>query len=231
MSSRLDQIRERDARLDALKLRAAEVTFRGSAVEAANGIMRIARQIRRECRGQSPVVPDLSTRGASSEGVLVHDWLPELAARLILASGEEVSEPAGRLANPDLAHMSDRDLRLAIGDALRFSMLGGAAMSVRLNAGPGEIRDDRLLAVELLARKVAEGNVVEIATSRLCPPLERSDPAHARDWLAREIERSRKAAGIGVGGPAWCPEIDAAPAVAPLAIQEPEDEAVAVPAI
>lgn len=172
-----------------LKRQAVDIARHGTFAEAGAMILGLCRQARRECRGQAPGIPDLSVHnGQMAEGALVYEYLPELAARLLKASGVEMLRTAEERDVPDMDHFSDADLRLAIGGCIRSSRFSAIGARLRLQSGP------RSFAAEILAGGPADGNPVEIVTSRLIPALDAAHPDHLRDYL--EIDRDRAARRI-----------------------------------
>mgnify|MGYP000446953160 CR=1 FL=1 len=172
-----------------LKRQAVDIARNGTCAEAAAMILGLCRQARRECRGQMPGVPDLSVhKGQMAEGALLYEYLPELASRLLKASGVEMLRTADERDIPDLDHFSDADLRLAIGDCMRSSRFPAIGSSLRQLSGLNAF------ACEILAGDPHEGNPVEITTSRMIPALDADQPGYRRDYL--EIDREHAARGL-----------------------------------
>ncbi|MBW3243549.1 hypothetical protein KUV57_12825 [Epibacterium sp. DP7N7-1] len=164
-----------------LKRQAVEIARLGTFAEAASLILGLCRQIRKECLGQAPGIPDLSKHnGQTAEGALIYEYLPELSARLLKNSGAEMLRSSEERVIPSIDHFDDTDLRLAIGDCMRSSRFAAISARLRLQLSP------RSFATEVLA---CEDNPVEIVTSRLIPALEAAHPAYSRDFL--EIDRHR----------------------------------------
>lgn len=172
--------------LGAYREQAADIARNGSAAEVGMMLLGLCRQIRKECRGQAEGIPDLTKhQGQIAEAALVYEYLPELASRYLKSAGAQVLKVAKEQGIPSLSHFDDTELRLAIGDCMRASRFAAIGSRLRM-AGSDH------LATEIFAADFAEGNVVEIATSRMVPALIEGHPDRARDCLAIDRDRAAK---------------------------------------
>lgn len=173
--------------LTELKRQAIQIAREGSRAEVGSMILGLSRRIRKECRGQLPGIPDLTShKPQMAEGALVYEYLPELAQRFLTGSGADMLRTAEERAVPDLDHFTDEDLRLAIGDGLRASRF--AAISARLRL----LQEPRSFATEIFAGDLHDGNVIEIATSRLIPAFKADHPSYRKDSLQFDRDRAMR---------------------------------------
>lgn len=163
-----------------------------SDVEIADTLLGLAHQLRKECRGQAPGIPDLRRfRITTPESVLAFEILPEMARRLYDAHGIEFVDPDQDLSPRLTSHYSAPELRMAAGECFKRCNFIDAAGDVRTKLA-GAIEPGRLLALEIVSSALGRGNLIEIAASRISPPLSPSSQFFAEDHFALEIWRASR---------------------------------------
>lgn len=191
---------------DALAALRAEL-WDASPQDLGHSLLGVARQARRELRGQLRGLPDLSRPGAlDPESILIWEILPEVCRRLIERSGVDLlMSPQERRTVP-CDHLTDIELRGWVAECLRPSRFAGAGEVLRANPDRFPVQPGGLFMADILGVRVERGHIAEIATARLIEtgpyagkPLE--------DRMSLRIQSFAKMGGRLFDERTWSPEL------------------------
>lgn len=181
--------------------------WNASPQDLGHSLLGVARQVRRELRGQVRGLPDLSRPGAlDPESILVWEILPEVCRRLIGRAGVEMLMTPSERRTVPCDHLTDIELRGWVAECLRPSRFFGAGELLRKHPDRFPMQPGGLFVSEILGSPVERGHIAEIATARLVEtgpdagkPLE--------DRMSQRIRSFANMAGRLFHETTWSPEL------------------------
>lgn len=186
-----------------------EIGLRIDDEELAHAVLDLSRTARREMVAIGLIPSFTEQRASSYEMILTQHLMPEIASRLngtqtrLILSREEVGEGSA-------SGTSGAELRRMIGvcwSSCDFARIGSA---VRVRFDPDGKNAGRVFATEVIGQDPCNGNLMEMALSRVAAPTE-TDPSAETDWIGARIMAAGRLRGLERPGPVWSPGMNFGP--------------------
>lgn len=152
-----------------------------------HGIIDLARSARKEIQfigltGGAKQIPQ-----NSYEGLLLYQLLPEVAHRLMSRRGITVLRLPEERPDADIASANGDRIRILVGNCMENASFDLIAEKVRDRFDPSYRNTKTFFACEAIDRNPLEGNLIEIATTRVQPAT-----ALGQDYFSRLFSLSHR---------------------------------------
>lgn len=137
-----------------------------------HGIIDLARSARKEIQAIGLTGGARQIPQNSYEGMLLYQLLPEAASRLMTRRGITMMRLPDERPDADIATASGNRIRYLIGNCMENASFDLIAEKVRDRFDPSYKNPNTFFACEAIDRNPLQGNLVEIATTRIHPATE-----------------------------------------------------------